>query len=174
VTVPQDRSQPGEPVILGRVVGLFGVKGWIKVFSHTDPRSAILEHAHWRLRRGGEWADWRLAEGRQHGKSVVARLHGVEDRELAAELVGADIGIDRSELQDTMPGQFYWADLEGLQVVQRDGRPLGRVAYLLATGANDVMVVQGEREILVPFLMDTVVLDVDLSAGVIRVDWEWD
>ena len=174
MTPPQTSSISGEAVILGRISGLFGVNGWVKVFSYTEPRQAILDYGDWLLRRDGCWAAAPVAEGREHGKSIVVRLEGIADRDAAAAYVGADIGVDRDQLPEQEKGSYYWADLEGLQVVHRDGSTLGKVAYMLATGANDVMVVRGEREILIPFVPETVIVDVDLAAGVINVDWEWD
>jgi 16S rRNA processing protein RimM len=163
-----------QPVILGRVVGLFGVRGWVKVHSYTEPREALLEYRGWLLGRDGDWQQVDVAEGRQHGKGIVVRLQGIEDRDAAAELLGSDIGVDRDALPEAEDGRYYWADLEGLTVVHRDGTELGKVAYLMATGANDVLVVDGPVERLIPFVPETVILDVDLAAGVIRVDWEWD
>ncbi len=163
-----------QPVILGRIVGLFGVKGWVKVHSYTEPREAILDYPDWLLRREGDWQPVQLAEGRQHGKGVIARLQGIEDRDAAAELLGSDFGVERDSLPDAGDGHYYWADLEGLTVVRKDGTELGKVAYLMATGANDVLVVDGAAERLIPFVPGTVILDVDVAAGVIRVDWEWD
>jgi 16S rRNA processing protein RimM len=163
-----------QPVILGRVTGLFGVKGWIKVRSYTEPREAILDYKDWLLLRDGDRQSVKLAEGKRHGKTVIARIEGCDDRDEAAGYVGDDIGVPRETLPETKRGEYYWADLKGLQVVHKDGRTLGKVAYLLATGANDVLVVQGDQEILIPFVQDEVIKDVDLAAGVIRVDWEWD
>lgn len=161
-------------MVLGRVSGLFGVQGWVKVHSYTDPRAAILDYADWSLSRDDSWQPVKLAEGRVHGKTLVARLAGVDDRDSAAAYVGHDIGVARESLPKPAPGEYYWTDLEGLEVVGMDGRLLGKVAYLLSTGANDVLVVQGTQEILIPYVRDQVVKDVDLAAGVIKVDWEWD
>lgn len=163
-----------KPVILGQVTGLYGVKGWVKVHSYTEPREAILDYKDWLLLRDGDWQSVRLVEGKRHGKTVIARLEGVNDRDVAATYVDDDIGVPREQLPDAGRDEFYWADLEGLQVVHQDGRVLGRVAYLLATGANDVLVVKGDQEILIPFVQGEVIKDVDLAAGVINVDWEWD
>jgi 16S rRNA processing protein RimM len=163
-----------QPVILGRIVGLFGVKGWVKVHSYTEPRQALLDYRDWLLGREGAWRRFELVEGRQHGKGIVARLQGIEDRDAAAELLGSDIGVDRDTLPEAEEGHYYWADLEGLTVLHKDGTELGTVAYLMATGANDVLVVDGPVERLIPFVPGTVILDVDLADGVIRVDWEWD
>lgn len=163
-----------QPVILGRIVGLFGVRGWVKVHSYTEPRAALLDYRDWLLCRDGAWEPVEVAEGREHGKGIVVRLQGIEERDAAAELLGRDIGVDRDTLPEAEDGQYYWADLEGLTVVHVDGTELGKVAYLMATGANDVLVVDGPVERLIPFVPETVILDVDLAAGVIRVDWEWD
>ena len=161
-------------MILGRIVGLFGVRGWVKVFSYTEPREAVLDYKDWLLSRDGRWQRVELVEGKRHGKAVIARLEGIEDRDAALKLTGSDIGVDRDTLPDPGEGHYYWADLEGLTVVHKDGTELGKVARLMATGANDVLVVDGPAERLIPFVPDDVVLDVDLAAGVIRVDWEWD
>jgi 16S rRNA processing protein RimM len=159
---------------LGRISGLFGVKGWVKVFSYTQPREAILEYDRWYLKRPGEWQAAAVSEGKRHGKSVIAQLEGVDDRDAAATLVDCDIAVDREAMPDANDGSYYWADLEGLKVVRRDGTELGQVAYLMETGANDVLVVQGEHERLIPFVTEKVILDVDLAKGVISVDWDWD
>lgn len=159
---------------LGRIVGLFGVKGWVKVFSYTDPRQAILDYTTWWLNLDGERRPVRIAEGKRHGKSVIARIEGTEDCDQAAKLIDADISVPRSELPDVEDGQYYWADLEGLSVVTENGDVLGDVAYVLETGANDVLVVRGEKERLIPFVTGDVVTNVDLVEGVLTVDWEWD
>ena len=164
----------GKAVILGRVTGLYGVKGWIKVHSYTEPREALLDYKDWLLLSNNDRQAVKLAEGKRHGRTVIARIDGVDDRDDAAGYVGNDIGVPRERLPDTGQGEYYWTDLEGLQVVHCDGRTLGKVAYLLATGANDVLVVQGDQEILIPFVQDEVIREVDLAAGVISVDWEWD
>jgi 16S rRNA processing protein RimM len=163
-----------QPVVLGRISGLFGVKGWVKVYSYTEPREAVLEYRRWLLSGKDGWREASVAEGQRHGKTIIARLDGYVDRDQAAELIGTEIAVPRDELPEAEEGRFYWSDLEGLQVVHCDGTELGRVAYLLETGANDVMVVQGEQERLIPFVMGEVILGVDLASGRIDVDWEWD
>ena len=162
------------PVVLGRIAGIFGVKGWVKVFSYTEPREAILDYENWLLKHGDAWQEITVEEGKMHGRSVIAKLANVGDRDAAAEFVDFDIVVPREELPDTEELEYYWADLEGLQVVHRDGRSLGKVAYVMATGANDVLVVEGDHECLIPFVMGKFILDVDLAKGVISVDWEWD
>ena len=161
-------------MVLGRISGLYGVKGWIRVHSYTEPREAILEYKDWMLFRDSGQQAVKIAEGKLHGKTIIARIDGVDDRDDAAGYVGDDVAVPRERLPDTGRDEYYWADLEGLQVVHSDGRALGQVAYLLATGANDVLVVNGDQEILIPFVSGRFIKDVDLAAGVISVDWEWD
>lgn len=163
-----------KPVVLGRISGLFGVRGWVKIHSYTDPREAILGYGNWLVGQEGNWRSTPLIEGRRQGKTVVARLQGVDDRDDAAGFVDEFISVARDEMPPTAKGEYYWSDLEGLQVVLRDGTVLGTVAQLLETGANDVLVVRGDREILIPYVADEVVEEVDLEAQVIRVNWEWD
>lgn len=160
-------------VILGRISGLFGVRGWVKVHSFTEPREGILDYSDWLLMQGEEWQPIRIEEGRRQGKTVVVKLEDVNDRDQAAALIDAAVAVSRQVLPAAAEGEFYWSDLEGLQVVDRQGQILGTVSHLLETGANDVLVVLGDQEILIPFVMDKVILGVDLSQGVIKVDWEW-
>jgi 16S rRNA processing protein RimM len=144
------------------------------VFSYTRPRDNIVHYRPWYLNREGEWQEHELSEGRQHGKGVVARLAGCEDRDAASRLIGAEIGVRREQLPAAQPGEYYWSDLQGLEVVTLQGESLGTVDHLLETGANDVLVVTGERERLIPFVLGQVVDDVDLARGEIRVDWDRD
>ncbi len=160
--------------MLGRISGVFGVKGWVKVISYTEPREAVLNYESWLLGQNGEWQSAKVAEGQRHGKTVVVRFDGFEDRDQAASLVGTQIGVPRDELPETEDGHYYWSDLEGLKVLRSDGSELGRLSYLLESGAHDVMVVKGDQERLIPFVKDEIVIDVDLAEGVITVDWDWD
>ena len=159
-------------VIIGRVAGVYGVRGWIKVLSAMEPPEAILDYPSWQVRSGSEWRPMVLVEGRRHGKGILAHLASCDDRDVARALVGAEIAMARSELPDPGPNRFYWADLEGLTVRTVAGVELGIVDHLLETGANDVLVVKGERERLIPYVRDSVVKEVDLDQGVILVDWD--
>jgi 16S rRNA processing protein RimM len=159
-------------VPLGRVSGVYGVKGWIKVHSFTEPRDNIVRFGEWVL--GGEGASRRVAveAGRCQGRSVVAKLDGVDDRNAAETLIGTTISIERTQLPPCAPGEYYWADLEGLAVHTLDGTPLGRIAHLVATGAHDVIVLDGDGSRLIPFVAGSVVRDVDLESGIVVVDWD--
>lgn len=170
-----DNRVADDEVVLGRVSAVFGIKGWLKIHSYTEPRDALLAFRNWSLKIDGEIRRVSVAEGRKHGNTLVARIDGVIDRDTAATLVGAEIRVPRDLLPELPDGQYYWGDLQGMEVRHRDGRLLGRVAYLMATGANDVLVVQeGRKEILIPFVTGKVVLGVDTRKRVIDVDWEWD
>lgn len=161
-------------VVLGRVSGLFGVQGWVRVFSHTDPRDGIVRYNPVFLQQQGEWRPFEIEEGRAHGAGVVLKFVGCDDRDRATTLIQTEIAVRRSQLPPPEPGEYYWSDLEGLRVVTLDGVELGTVASLFATGANDVMVVRGDRERLVPFIRGTVIAEIDLARRLLRVDWDPD
>lgn len=159
-------------IILGRISDAHGVKGWVKVLSYTEPREAIIDYRPWLL--GADEAPFEPLEGARHGKTVIARLEGVDDRDTAESLAGQAIAVDRRQLPDPGEQQYYWADLIGLEVVLEDGESLGTIDAMMATGANDVMVVEGTRQRLIPFIKDHTVLDVDLGSRKVTVRWDRD
>ncbi len=162
-------------VVLGEISGVHGVAGWVKIFSFTDPPQGILEYSRWYLSGAGlEHHPVALRRGRKQGKGIVAQLDGCDDREQARDLIGSEIAVRRGDLPSVDAGEHYWADLIGLRVVTLEGTSLGIVEKLFDTGANDVVVVQGEREHLIPYLPGKVVRDIDLENGTMRVDWEAD
>ena len=162
-------------VLLGKIVGVHGLRGELKFESYTEPRLRIFSYQPWLLRSAGGEKEVEGCRGRAQGKGVVGELPGIADRDAAAALVGLEIWVARSALPAAKPGEYYWSDLEGLEVVTVEGVALGKVSHLFATGANDVLVVRdGERERLVPFLVDRFVTNVDLDAGRLTVDWDVD
>lgn len=170
-----DPSAPVGPVVtLGRISGPFGVKGWVKVRSYTEPAESILDYGEWHVdvSRSGH-RTLKPLEGRRHGQAVVARLEGVDDRDAAVALAHCDIKVQRGQLPPLDGRQYYWADLEGLQVVTTGGALLGRLEGFIETRAGPVMTVVGERERLVP-LAPRYLKNVDLGAGRIVVDWDPD
>jgi 16S rRNA processing protein RimM len=160
-------------VVMGRVSAPHGIKGWIKVQPFTQEMDGLLGYPEWWLARDGEWRQHRIAESAVHGALVLARVEGCTDREAAAALKGAEVAIPRRLLPESREGEYYWSDLLGMEVLNRRGERLGRVAKVLETGANDVLVLEGEKERLVPFV-DGVILNVDLAGGRLSVDWELD
>ena len=161
-------------VILGRVSGVFGVKGWLKVQSYTEPRDNIVGFGAWTLRMNGVDHAFDVEEGHSHAGSVVAKLHGLDDRDRARDWIGADIVVLREQLPKIAAGELYWTDLEGLEVRTTTGTVLGTVDHLLATGGNDVLVLDSSPRLLIPFVAGDVVKEVDLKAGLIVVDWSPD
>ncbi len=160
-----------EWIELGKISGVFGVRGWVKVYSFTRERDDILEYGSWYLRKGGDWREYTVEQGQLHSGTVIARLSGCESRETAFELIGARIAVPASRLKPAVIDEYYWRDLVGLDVVNLQGRLLGQIGSMMETGANDVMVVTGDRERLIPFVRETV-LSVELSAGIVNVDWD--
>lgn len=169
-----ERHNEDAPLVMGRIAAPYGVKGWVRVATFTEAAENLLAYAPWHLKLNGRWQAVELLDGREHGKGLVVQLAGCDDRDAAAALSGTDIGVFRSQLPAPEPDEFYWSDLVGLQVVTTADTLLGVVDHLIETGANDVLVIRGEREHLVPFIRDQVIKSVDLQAGVIRVDWDPD
>ncbi len=131
---------------------------------------AIFEYQPWLL--GEQQSPTTIVQGHRQGKGLVALLPGVKDREQATSLVGQQIFVTRDQLPPTAADEYYWADLEGLEVRTLSGELLGRVERLMETGANDVLVIRGEREHLVPFIQGQYVTRIDLAGGSMEVDWD--
>lgn len=175
MALPDGKPAPSpdqELVLLGHLSGAYGVRGWVKVHSHARPMENILSYDPWYLELSGGWEPRRLLNGRRQGKGLVAQLEGCDDRDQAAALRGTRIGIRPGQLPQLPDEEYYWRDLIGLRVETRDGVALGQVDHLVETGNNDVLVVQGDSERLIPYLPGDVVLQVDLEAGRMVVDWD--
>jgi 16S rRNA processing protein RimM len=176
---PDDDSTVGRPdraerpVALGRIAGAFGIRGEIRLESWTDPPTAIFRYQPWTLARGQSSSKLAGVRGRAHGQSLVATVPGVTDRDAAEEMTGYEISVPRSALPPPKAGEYYWVDLEGLEVVSSEGSTFGTVEHLFDTGANHVLVVRGERERLIPFVQPHLV-SVDLDTRRIVVDWDAD
>ncbi len=180
---PQDDTSD-EKVILGRISGVYGVKGWVKVFSYTDPMEAIVDYSPWFIRaenrKHASWTEVKLKAGKRQAKTVVAKLENCNDRDQAMAYVGTEIAINLHQLaQLKEKNEFYWRDLLGLRVINQQDIALGTVKSLLETGANDVLVVVSEvdgKEVerLIPWTMDIAIIKVDIEQGVISVDWDAD
>ena len=165
-------------VKLGRITTVYGVKGWVKVFSNTEPMDNIFAYQPWQIFINGQWQEVKLKQGKRHGKGLVAQLEGCNDRDQAKLYAGAEIAVESGKLPDLEDGDYYWSQLTGMNVETEAGVKLGKVDHLIATGSNDVLVVKGNQESidteerLIPWLPDQVITKIDLSGGVIRVDWD--
>ena len=161
-------------VVLGTIAGPHGTCGWVRIHSSTEPPENILRYTPWHVERNGRWSPVGVAEGRMQGRGVIARLDDCHDRDEALRYRGCEIAVEHSRLPELEDGGFYWADLVGLRVATTGGVDLGEVERMMETGANDVMVVRGELERLIPYLPGTVVQSVDVERGAIVVDWHPD
>lgn len=167
-------NDPGtsRQVVVGRISGLFGTRGWLKVSSFTRPPAGILEYKHWQLGLASRWAEYQVLDGHGRGRSLRVQLQGVDDNDAARKLIGSDIAIDRKQLPPLPAGQHYWCDLVGLDVRNPDGRVLGTVKEIWETGANDVLVVEGGERTLIPYVPGRYIKNVDLAGRSIEVDWD--
>lgn len=170
----EHNGSPDELVVVGKITSPFGVKGWVKIHSYTDPVVNILEYSPWQLNVGGEWKAVKMLAGRPHGKGIAAQLDNIPDRDIAEQFSGTEIAVKRSQLPEAGEGEHYWVDLVGMKVINLQGEDLGVVEGFLETRANDVIVVQGETERLIPFVLDHYVISIDEQARLIKVDWEKD
>jgi len=168
-----DQSGDGRKVVqLGHISGVHGIRGWVKIFSLTDPREAIFEYQPWLLGESRE--ETLIMQGKKHGKHLIALFENVNDREQAQSMLGRQIVVYRDQFPQLPEDEFYWTDLLGLAVRLEDGIELGTIEKMLATGAHDVMVVQGDRERLIPFVQQQYVKSVNLDDGIVLVDWDPD
>ncbi len=176
-------SIPGgeEFIIVGKISGLYGVRGWVRVFSHTQPRENILTYQTWYLQDAKGWIPFKLEAGRPHSKGIVAKFVGCDDRDQAIELQQKNIAIKQEQLAELEVGEYYWNQLIGLKVRNLEQIDFGTIDSMLQTGANDVMVVkqpnqeqaqEEEQERLVPFIQSDVIKEIDLEAGTMLVDWD--
>ena len=167
-------------ICLGSITGSHGINGWLKVYSYTDPVEAIFDYSLWILRKGDSEQRVVVEKGQLHGKKLIANVAGVDTRNQADELAGFEVHVAKAALPVLDEGEFYWFQLEGLDVVNRDGQCFGKVGYMMETGANDVMVVRpsdesiDNEERLIPYVDGEVVLKVDREAGKILIDWQAD
>lgn len=157
-------------VVMGRIAAPFGVKGWVKVQPYCENHETLMDHARWRIGRNDGGRDLAVIAVKPHGAALIAQFAGVNDRDAASALRGLEVSLPRQVLPPAEEGAFYWTDLIGLRVTNREGIQLGHVASLIESGAHDVLVVKGRREHLIPFVAP-IVGDVDLEGGSIEVDW---
>ncbi len=172
--MPKVESVQDTIITLGKIIGVFGVQGWVKVYSHTAQQEGILRYKPWYLLKNGVWSQVKVLAGKRQGKGLVVRLEGITDRDAALALNGTSVGVSRCSLPEPMDGEYYWTDLVGLSVMTAEGCLLGSIDYLFETGANDVMVVQGERERWIPWIMHDVIKSVDLIDRKVLIDWDPD
>lgn len=170
-------DKPTSWVVIGRIGAAYGLKGWLKLHSFTQPTENILNYQDWYVKHSGSNESWRLLpkpEVRWQNNILLVHIPGCSDRESTAVYVNADIGVLREQLAELKGDEYYWHDLEGCSVINQDDVMLGQVAYVLETGANEVLVVKAERERLIPYILEETILAVDIQEKIIRVRWDPD
>lgn len=166
-----------QPLVVGRISGVYGVKGWVKLFSHTEPAENVLKYKDLWIQTGPSWKRLDIASGKAHRQGFVIKIDGFDDRDKARELVARDVAIDKNQLPSLAKDDgYYWTDLIGSKVVNAEAETLGVVKSLMETGANDVLVLKNQHgnECLVPFVIDEIVKSVDIENSLITVDWPSD
>ena len=158
---------------MGRILGPFGVKGWVRVKTFTQEPDALAAHARWLVATPAGWQEREIEGFELHSKGPVAKLAACDDREAAQQLQGCEVAVTRAELGEAEDGSIYWVDLVGLAVVDEAGQDLGRVEGLFESGETSVLVVRGLRERMIPFVPEYVKA-VDREGGRITVDWKAD
>ena len=192
---PASEQAASEKIVVGRITGVYGVKGWVKIFSYTDPMESIVDYNPWFIRaenrKNAPWIQIKLKSGKRHAKTVVAKLEHCNDRDTAQAYIGNEIAIELQQLEALkQKDEYYWRDLLGLRVINQQGVELGIVKDLMETGANDVLVVvprdvenssdnddgttKKKQECLIPWTMNHAIIAVDLEQKVIEVDWDSD
>ena len=160
-------------IIVGHFGHSYGIKGWIKIHSSTSPASNILKYLPWQVQHQGIWRPAEVTASKQQGKDIIVKLAGCDNPETAKTFTGNPIAINTQQLPALPAGEYYWKDLIGLRVVNQEGVDFGVIDSLLETGSNDVLVVKGDRQRLLPYT-DEVVKDINLTDQKMIVNWDAD
>ena len=166
-------QESNKKLLVGKINGFFGLQGWVKVFSYTNPRSNILNYSPWSIKVDGNFQSIDITSGREQSKTIVAHIKGVDNREDSQKFIGQDIYINKEQLPELTQGEYYWHELIGFDVINKDEERLGTVDYFVETGANDVLVVKGKKEYWIPYI-EPFLVSIDSKNNKILVDWDKD
>lgn len=161
-------------IVIARFGRPHGVKGFVTVHSFTEPRDNVLTYANWHAFINNKWQPIKLLRAEVQNKSIIAQVEGYPERELVAHLTNIEIAVQREQLAKLAPGEYYWHQLIGMNVINQQGEPFGKVVEIIPTGGNDVLVVEGNKKHLIPYLPGKFILDVDIRQQMITVDWDMD
>ena len=167
---PQENNKK---LLIGKINGFFGLQGWVKVFSYTNPRTNILNYSPWSIKVDGNFQSIDITSGREQSKTIVAHIKGIDNREDSQKFIGQDIYINKEQLPELTQGEYYWHELIGFDVINKDEERLGTVDYFVETGANDVLVVKGKKEYWIPYI-EPFLVSIDSKNNKILVDWDKD
>jgi 16S rRNA processing protein RimM len=171
-------------VVMGRIVAPYGIQGWLKVQPETETLYSLLDYPDWWLGRDDEsaksgstkniWQKYEVENAKMHVNILLVKLRGIDDRDAALAVKSKRIAVPREQLPEAGKDEYYWSDLIGLNVTNQQQVDFGVIRDVFETGANDVIVVKNDltgQERLLPFI-DDVILEVDMSAGTVQVDWD--
>jgi len=174
-------SNQTDNVLLGCVGAPYGIKGWMKITTYTDTPASIFDHSPWLVKVGGKLVEMEVAQWRTHGKGVVCRFDGMDDRDDAVRHTGCEISVKADQLEELGDDDFYWRELIGMEVKNTKGYHFGHVDALMETGSNDVLQVKanardgfGKTERLIPLVDGDVIKSIDRDTRLIEVDWDPD
>ena len=159
-------------MLCGYISGVYGVRGWVKVYSYTRPIDNLLKYRPWQLRADGDSNTHEPESSRRTSRGLIAKLHGIDDRDQAEALRGQEIWIDSAQFPTLPKGEYYHRELLGLTAYDQHQQALGTVDQVLETAAHDVLLIRGEQEYLIPYAPGETVLNVDLKQR--RIDLRWD
>ena len=172
-------SLASDKLVIGIIGAPYGVKGWVKITSHTHDLDGVFAYTPWLLGQVQEGNEYVVDQWRTHNKGLVAKLIGVDDRDDAERIKNLEISIKAEMLPELDDSDVYWRELVGMQVITDKGYNLGVIKELFETGANDVLLVKanlndafGQKERMVPYLLDQVIKQVDRQANTVTVDWD--
>lgn len=167
-------SKQEDWIVVGRFGRPHGVKGLVTVYSFTEPRDNILSYTDWFAFLNNCWQPVKLLSAQIHNKIIVAQIEGYSERELAAHLTNVEIAVHKDQLAPLAPGEYYWHQLIGMKVINQQGLLFGEVIEVLPTGSNDVLIVQGGKRHLIPYLPGQFITDIDNNTKIIIVNWDMD
>ena len=160
-------------IYLGKITGVHGIKGWLKIQSFSSPPENILNYPSWIITNKGEEDFYSIEQGRKQNNKIVVKLEKIDDRNTAESLINSKIQILRSDLPKLSNENYYWSDLVGLSVLNSEETVIGKIESLIETGANDVMVIitLKDERVLVPFVMHEIIKEVNVELNYIKIDW---
>jgi 16S rRNA processing protein RimM len=161
-------------VVIGRFGRPHGIKGFVTVHSFTDPRDNILRYTDWHVFLNNTWQPVKLLCVEVQNKAIIAQIEGYPERELVSRLTNAEIAIQKEQLAELEAGEYYWHQLIGMKVINQKGESFGTVIEVIPTGANDVLIVEGEKRYLIPYLPGQFIIEINDCQQVITVDWDVD
>jgi 16S rRNA processing protein RimM len=167
------KTEADNLVIMGRIVAPYGVLGWLKVLPDTELIDGLFDYKRWWVGKGTDWREVKVNAGKIHNDVLLVKLEGINDREAAVACKGQQVAVPRDALPTLAEDEVYWSDLIGLLVKNQQGIEFGKIVDVFETGANDVIVVQGEIERLIPYTAQTVI-DVNVAQQSMLVDWDKD